>query len=328
MSNMNKIHKVLCVVEPDKNSETALTQALRIADNHRADLTFASSIVASKNLRTVFKRKSDIDQNLAEAISNKRNDIDGWVRKHSQIRKPDVKIYSGIEFVEIIKHVIENQYDLVVKCADDVDWLDRLFGSEDMHLLRKCPCPVLLLKPGQRTEFRNVLATVDVNEEFCEQGNLVQSKLNEKVMEYSAAFSMSEPTSLHIGSVWEAYGEDFLRYGVFSSMPEEDVDRYVEAERNECVARLDTLKEKMKSSLGKDVIDHLRPQVHMVKGLPAKEIPLMVTKHNIDLLVMGTVARTGIPGFIIGNTAESILEQVHCSVLAIKPDEFVSPVEI
>lgn len=47
-----------------------------------------------------------------------------------------------------------------------------------------------------------------------------------------------------------------------------------------------------------------------------------------DLLVMGTVCRTGIAGFFIGNTAESLIPDATCSVLALKPDGFVSPVEM
>jgi len=42
---------------------------------------------------------------------------------------------------------------------------------------------------------------------------------------------------------------------------------------------------------------------------------------------MGTVCRTGIPGYFIGNTAESILSEVSCSVLTLKPEGFISPVE-
>jgi nucleotide-binding universal stress UspA family protein len=41
---------------------------------------------------------------------------------------------------------------------------------------------------------------------------------------------------------------------------------------------------------------------------------------------MGTVSRTGIRGLIIGNTAETILRSVRCSVLAVKPEGFVTPV--
>jgi len=38
------------------------------------------------------------------------------------------------------------------------------------------------------------------------------------------------------------------------------------------------------------------------------------------------MGRTGVPGLFIGNTAESVLHQVDCSVLALKPPGFVSPV--
>ncbi|WP_432648854.1 universal stress protein [Methylomarinum roseum] len=43
---------------------------------------------------------------------------------------------------------------------------------------------------------------------------------------------------------------------------------------------------------------------------------------------MGTLGQTGISGFLIGNTAEAILDQLQCSVLAIKPPGFRSPVTI
>ena len=43
---------------------------------------------------------------------------------------------------------------------------------------------------------------------------------------------------------------------------------------------------------------------------------------------MGTVARTGIAGFFIGNTAEKVARNIHCSLLTVKPDGFVSPVSI
>jgi len=41
---------------------------------------------------------------------------------------------------------------------------------------------------------------------------------------------------------------------------------------------------------------------------------------------LGTLGRNGLPGMIIGNTSESILEKINCSVLALKPDDFVSPI--
>ncbi|MCG8369996.1 MAG: universal stress protein, partial [Proteobacteria bacterium] len=69
------------------------------------------------------------------------------------------------------------------------------------------------------------------------------------------------------------------------------------------------------------------PQWHVVKGSARQVIPGFVESHDIELLVMGSVARAGIPGFLIGGTAESVLGDVDCSVLTVKPDGFVSPIE-
>ena len=66
---------------------------------------------------------------------------------------------------------------------------------------------------------------------------------------------------------------------------------------------------------------HIAPAgVHLVKGDPRVVIADFATVHSIDLLVMGTVARSGVAGRIIGNTAEAVLNQLPCSMLVIKPD--------
>lgn len=66
-------------------------------------------------------------------------------------------------------------------------------------------------------------------------------------------------------------------------------------------------------------------ELHLVNGPPAPTIVELVERHRIELLVMGTVARTGIAGVLMGNTAEQILDAVDCSVLTAKPPGFVSP---
>lgn len=57
-------------------------------------------------------------------------------------------------------------------------------------------------------------------------------------------------------------------------------------------------------------------------------VPAVAQELNADLVVMGTVSRTGIPGLLIGNTAEVILNNLECSVLAVKPSGFVTPVTL
>jgi universal stress protein E len=62
-------------------------------------------------------------------------------------------------------------------------------------------------------------------------------------------------------------------------------------------------------------------------GSPDEHILRIIEEENIDVLVMGTKARTGISGMLIGNTAERLLTQIPCSLLAVKPADFVCPVK-
>ncbi len=43
-------------------------------------------------------------------------------------------------------------------------------------------------------------------------------------------------------------------------------------------------------------------------------------------MVMGTLSKTGLAGLIAGNAAEMVFHTADCSVLAVKPPDFVSPV--
>jgi len=114
--------------------------------------------------------------------------------------------------------------------------------------------------------------------------------------------------------------------GVFMHTPEEKISAYVTQVQQHHAVLLDALIKDVTSNLGQDALEYLKPKKHLVKGWPRKEIPALAKAIDTDLVVMGTVARTGVPGFIMGNTAETILNQIDCSVLAIKPPGFQTPV--
>jgi nucleotide-binding universal stress UspA family protein len=57
-------------------------------------------------------------------------------------------------------------------------------------------------------------------------------------------------------------------------------------------------------------------------------IPWVASNQQVNLIVMGTICRTGLPGLFIGSTAENVLQQVDCSVLTAQPGGFVSPVKL
>ena len=67
--------------------------------------------------------------------------------------------------------------------------------------------------------------------------------------------------------------------------------------------------------------------MHLIKGEAGRVIPEVAAKNEADLIVMGTLSRSGVAGFFIGNSAEKIIHNVDCSVLTVKPDGFVTPVK-
>jgi nucleotide-binding universal stress UspA family protein len=75
-------------------------------------------------------------------------------------------------------------------------------------------------------------------------------------------------------------------------------------------------------------LEELEHEVYLLKGEAGRLIPEVAAVKEAKLIVMGTVSRTGVAGLLIGNTAEKILGQVNCGVLAVKPDGFVTPVTV
>ena len=74
--------------------------------------------------------------------------------------------------------------------------------------------------------------------------------------------------------------------------------------------------------------DGMEGEVHVGCTTPIRGILGAVEQFETDLLVMGTVCRGGVPGFLIGNTAETVLPKSHCSLLVVKPADFISPISL
>jgi universal stress protein E len=321
---MKHFRNMLCVVEPEEENISAMERAVTLAENNQAKLTVVSvieRITAGIGLPDGGPISAELQTKMAQAQRQKLESLVADYRKRVDIQ---LNVLQGTPFLEIIREVLNNNYDLVVKAPENIEWQERVFGSNDMHLLRKCPCPVWIIKPEAPKSYRYILAAVDIGED--QQVDIdTQHTLNLQILEKAMSLAISEFAELHIVHVWNAVGESAMRGG-FLKRPEEQVATYVEQIRQVRERGINSLLQQVTEKLGRDTLDYLKPKIQLVKGFARKEIPELAKQINADLVVMGTVARTGIPGFIIGNTAESILNQIDCSVLAMKPPGFMTPV--
>lgn len=324
---MRRFKDILCVVEAGEACKPALERAVSLAENNQASLTVVDvveRVTAGIGMPEGGPSSTDLQAAMVSAHERRLEPLVKPYRKRVDIR---TKILRGVPFLEIVREVLRSGRDLVIKTPETRNWLDRLFGSDDMHLLRKCPCPVWLIKAEAPKSCRRILAAVDVDAGYPPAALKTRQALNRQILELASSLALSEFSELHVAHAWEAVGESTMR-GAIMRTPEEQIIAYVEQVRREHEQALDALMYEMESSLGQDTLEHLKPETHLVKGWARKEIPVLAKQLEADLVVMGTVARTGVPGFIMGNTAETILNHIDCSVLAIKPPGFVTPVTL
>jgi universal stress protein E len=64
---------------------------------------------------------------------------------------------------------------------------------------------------------------------------------------------------------------------------------------------------------------------YVEEGLPEMVIEQTALTIDAELVILGTVGRSGISAALIGNTAEHVIDQLNCDVLALKPDGYISP---
>jgi nucleotide-binding universal stress UspA family protein len=325
---MKRFKDILCIVEPGKECKPALERAVTLAENNQANLTVIT-VVPSISTGIGLPEGGSISTELQTAtVNSHKQEQKDLVGPYRQRIKIETRVLIGTPFLEIIREVLRNAHDLVIKCPESLNWLDRLFSSDDKHLLRKCPCPVWMVNPQTGESYHRILAAVDVDNSYSSEELKTRQALNETVMQLACSLAVSEFAELHVVHAWEAIGEGVMRHGVFMQRTENEVNAYVEKVSRHHKQLLDTLIREVRAKLGKDALNYINPQLHMPKGSARKEIPELARRLQVDCIVMGTVARTGVPGFFMGNTAETILDQLECSVIAIKPPGFVTPVTL
>lgn len=324
---MKFIKSILCVIEPDHCDTETLTRALKLAEGQQSALKVVTVVEHVNRCSTALLpglSSAEIQQSLLE---NAKRRLQRCVASLHCWQHLETEVMIGVPFLEIIREVEKNGHDLVIKAAESNDFIERMLGSEDKHLLRKCPCPVLMLKPGVASEFRHILAAVDISDKYPDNELTVRQELNRRTLQLATTLALSEFAQLSVIYAWHTEGESLLDSG-FGRISDDEINDHLADVQRRYEDAMDALMHDVFHHLKKEAFDFLKPQRFLVKGNPRREIPNQAELLNSDVVVMGTVARTGIPGFIIGNTAETILDRLDHSVLALKPAGFESPVRL
>lgn len=297
---MQRFKNILFVNEPGTSKTGTPSAVVELARQNNARLTVCD--VAYELTRTFTNLKQSL-----EAIRYQRLDtlLDGVATDGIEV---DKVLLDGAPFVEIIRQVKRGGHDLVIKNAEPGGLSESSFGATDMHLMRKCPCPLWIARSDQFGTYRSILAAVDVDPDVP-----ANEALNELTLDLATALARQSDCVLHVAHACWVHNESVLR------------DLGDDA-GSALAALMEEREDLLTDLLAQRDIDGLDLRMHIDRARPAEYVLDLAGRLGTDLVVMGTVAHTGVPGFFIGNTAERILSRLKCSALAVKPPGFISPV--
>lgn len=314
---MKRFKNILLLADKENGIKQLIRRASELAIDNKAKLTIVDvQEDFSKDITDIVSASKLAELQSASTKSKLDRLIKIWESSRNENVKTKVKVLTGSPFLEIIKQVLVEKHDLVIKLAEEESGLkSKLFGTTDMHLMRKCPCPLWIIKPTRKRKYNRIMAAVNPENDKYEK-----SDLNIKIMDLATSLANKENSELHIVHAWNFFDEVTLR-GRRMNMPKDKADALIESVETVHKHRLTEL-------LSKYDLKNIKHKVHLIRGKPSLYIPVIASDEKIDLIVMGTLARSGVSGLFIGNTAEEVLNRVDTSVLTVKPDGFVTPVTI
>ena len=256
---MKRFCNILLVADEGTDYSAALQRAVTLARNNQALLTICAVVEAVPHDLQMAITVATPAELQSTAVSEKRDWLDELVKSVAANGVPlEAKVLIGKPFIQIIRQVLGNDHDLIIKCAEDAgDLRGMLFGSTDMHLMRKCPCPVWIIKPMEHHKYCRILAAVDQDSE-----EPVTDLLNRQILEMSTSLALAEFSEAHIVHAWAIAGEDFFR-SPRSGVSDAEVDTMVDDEASVRRRWLEVLVKTYGSQADTNAIDILETQLHV-----------------------------------------------------------------
>lgn len=259
-------------------------------------------------------------QNWSEPHAPKPNLLPGHcfillIRRSSYIEAGipiDIKVvWHNKPYVAIIQEVIAHQHDLVLKMAHQHDRLEAvIFTPLDWQLLRKCPCLIWMVEDQPWPNNGRALFAVNLASE-----DPYHDPLNIKLVSETIALAKQvDQTEVHLVGAYPV-----TPINIAIELPDFDPGVYNDAIRGQHLIAMKSLRQKFSPD---------ERLTHVEKGLPEEVIPDLAEHLQAGVVVLGSLGCTGLSAAFIGNTVEHVIDHLKCDLLAIKPNDFISPVDL
>jgi universal stress protein E len=303
--------RVLVVVDPTASFHPAIERAAWLArqlparvelficdyDPHLANTRAATAAAMGEARAALLARHKQRLAQLAEPLTTSGLSVGIDARW-------DYPLHDGV-----VRKALELGADLVVKDTHYHSVLKRsIFSNTDWSLIRNCPAALLLVKPRPPGHKPCFVAAVDPLHERDKPADL-----DRKILKSAGDLARALGGEVHVFHAFDiaaalAVSTDSMTMPI--ALP---VREFTDAMRAEHTAAVQLL-------CAEFGVPPERSHVHQGG---TRELLMTLTEHlRADIVVMGAVSRSGIKGLFLGNTAEDVLDRLHCDLLIVKPDGF------
>lgn len=306
---MNPINNILVIVDPTAEQHSAAEKGALLAQQLGARLElYVCDTKASRDVRIAAHADKAADrpfpvnlkaflENLARPMRERGLDVTTEVEEADPLH------------AALIDRACRTTAGLVIKDTHHHSLAQRTFlTNTDWELIRACPVPLLLTKPGTWAKAPKVCAAVDPG-----HANDKPAVLDNRIADFAALLAKRLGGTLHL---LHAYLPMAIVAAATAGSPPmamtvsaEDLAREAEQKR--------TLLQDLVAKFG------IAPgDVHLEMGGPAAVLPHAAGALRADIVAMGAVSRSGLKRVFIGSTAEDVLERLPCDALIVKPADF------
>lgn len=302
---MEPFRSILVDIDATDAAQPALERATRLARNSGARLTIVDVMSVPGYARR------NLPASVEEELTGRRREELARLARGVTGLSVEYRLLGGRGGAALVDEVIASGHDLVVRegARDLVAPRREPSGAVNMELLRRCPCTVLLVGHGAAGN-PSIAAAVNTNTGDDD----ADPAMNTRIAEMASLMADLEGGSVTLLHAWEVIAAPTMR----RVASEDSYAQYLAAARQHAADDFARFTRSLGGRLS-GVAAELR------RGEPEDVIPEYVVAEGIDLVVIGSVARRGIAGFLIGNTAERVLPRLPCSVLVVKPGESAPP---
>ncbi|KEY60940.1 universal stress protein UspE [Serratia sp. DD3] len=308
---MAKYQNILVVIDPNQDDQPALRRAVYLVKRNGGcikaflpiyDFSYELTTLLSPDERTAMR----------EGVIKQR---EAWIKQQCHFYLADgvpieIKVvWHRRPYEAIIQEVTSSNHDLLVKMTHQHDRLESvIFTPTDWHLLRKCPCPVWMVKDQPWPEGGKALVAVNLSSE-----EPYHDPLNMRLVKETLELAQNaDQTEVHLVGAYPV-----TPFNIAIELPDFDPSVYNDAIRGQHLIAMKALRQKF----------HISEEfTHVEKGLPEEVIPHLAEELKAGVVVLGTLGRTGLSAAFIGNTAEHVIDHLKCDLLVLKSDDFGKPV--